>query len=122
MPHTEYPTSIPLYLEEALLNEGSINIENINVDQEARNELLATIQTETLAPVQQLDLLLSNHTQEHSHSNGSKLLMANAEELFCPLRFDGYLCWPRTPAGTVLSQYCPDFVEGFNNKFLAHKT
>ncbi|XP_037931065.1 uncharacterized protein LOC119665883 [Teleopsis dalmanni] len=41
--------------------------------------------------------------------------------IFCPLRFDGYLCWPRTPAGTVLSQYCPDFVEGFNRKFLAHK-
>ncbi|TMW53007.1 hypothetical protein DOY81_001870 [Sarcophaga bullata] len=42
--------------------------------------------------------------------------------LYCPVRFDGYLCWPRTPAGTVLSQYCPDFVEGFNSKFLAHKT
>lgn len=44
------------------------------------------------------------------------------ETIFCPWSFDGYLCWPKTPAGTVQSQNCPDFVEGFSSKLLAHKT
>ncbi|XP_055915741.1 calcitonin gene-related peptide type 1 receptor [Eupeodes corollae] len=43
-------------------------------------------------------------------------------QTFCPLTFDGYLCWPPTLAGTVQSLNCPDFVEGFNTNFLAHKT
>ncbi|XP_019892613.1 calcitonin gene-related peptide type 1 receptor isoform X1 [Musca domestica] len=135
---TEYPTAIPRYVEDAILNEGSIDIENVDVTDAERNELYATISAATLTPnliTTQTDAP-SDATTPSSALQYSTALVLNASEkgsttttpstpggqLFCPLRFDGYLCWPRTPAGTVLSQYCPDFVEGFSSKFLAHKT
>ncbi|XP_074026985.1 diuretic hormone 31 Receptor isoform X2 [Leptinotarsa decemlineata] len=31
----------------------------------------------------------------------------------CPVYFDGWSCWPETPAGTVANQSCPDFIPGF---------
>ncbi|XP_050504955.1 calcitonin gene-related peptide type 1 receptor-like isoform X2 [Diabrotica virgifera virgifera] len=33
--------------------------------------------------------------------------------LSCPVHFDGWSCWPETPAGTVANQSCPDFIQGF---------
>ncbi|XP_016956374.1 calcitonin gene-related peptide type 1 receptor [Drosophila biarmipes] len=90
---------VPRYLENAALNEGAIDMRNVDAEQAEKEELVATVVSATMATNQRAE-----------------------PRLFCPLNFDGYLCWPRTPAGTVLSQYCPDFVEGFNRKFLAHKT
>jgi len=90
---------VPRYLENAALNEGAIDMRNVDAELAEKEELVATVVSATMA---------TNQREE--------------PRLFCPLNFDGYLCWPRTPAGTVLSQYCPDFVEGFNRKFLAHKT
>lgn len=50
------------------------------------------------------------------------LFYLNTEnQLYCPYRFDGYVCWPRTIAGTTVYQKCPDFVTGFSNRLLAHK-
>lgn len=99
---------VPRYVEQAVLNEGSIDMQQVDEEAASDNELYATVLTATMA------------TNQHSNNNVSNT--STTERLFCPLNFDGYLCWPRTPAGTVLSQYCPDFVEGFNTKFLAHKT
>ena len=31
----------------------------------------------------------------------------------CPRVWDGVLCWPPTPNGTVASLNCPDYVSGF---------
>ncbi|KAH8386657.1 hypothetical protein KR093_001812 [Drosophila rubida] len=101
------------YLEQAVLNEGSIDMQNVDEQLASENELYATIQTATMP------------TNQHSipyNSNSNSINNSDTDRLYCPVNFDGYLCWPRTPAGTVLSQYCPDFVEGFNTKFLAHKT
>lgn len=42
-------------------------------------------------------------------------------ELYCPYSFDGYVCWPRTVAGTTVYAQCPDFVTGFNSRLLAYK-
>ncbi|XP_032296576.1 calcitonin gene-related peptide type 1 receptor isoform X1 [Drosophila virilis] len=97
-------TMIPRYLEQAVLNEGTIDMQDVDEEAASENELYATVLSATMA------------TNHHSHNT------SEMETLYCPVNFDGYLCWPRTPAGTVLSQYCPDFVEGFNSKFLAHKT
>ncbi|XP_064555427.1 calcitonin gene-related peptide type 1 receptor isoform X2 [Drosophila montana] len=97
-------TTIPRYLEQAVLNEGTIDMQDVDEEAASENELYATVLSATMA------------TNHHSHNT------SEMETLYCPVNFDGYLCWPRTPAGTVLSQYCPDFVEGFNSKFLAHKT
>ncbi|XP_017065034.1 calcitonin gene-related peptide type 1 receptor [Drosophila eugracilis] len=91
-------STVPRYLENAALNEGTIDMRNVDEKLAEQEELMATVSSATMATNQR------------------------DRRLFCPLDFDGYLCWPRTPAGTVLSQYCPDFVEGFNKKFLAHKT
>lgn len=33
--------------------------------------------------------------------------------LYCPTWFDGWSCWPETPAGKTVNQSCPYFVEGF---------
>lgn len=33
--------------------------------------------------------------------------------LTCPVHFDGWSCWPETPAGSVANQSCPDFIPGF---------
>ncbi|XP_049823471.1 calcitonin gene-related peptide type 1 receptor-like [Aethina tumida] len=33
--------------------------------------------------------------------------------LYCPGRFDGWTCWPPTPAGSVAQQPCPSFIAGF---------
>ncbi|XP_012156240.1 calcitonin gene-related peptide type 1 receptor [Ceratitis capitata] len=176
----------PRYLEEAVLNEGSIDLSNVDEAKAEQNELFAYISKHSLKPtatsgVTKTDhnnnTLLSylnarsindTHISSYNYSNNiiitstpaldtlslngngtlpsypspspkfsssssytsasptassSTLPSSTSSQLrFCPLRFDGYLCWPRTPAGTVLSQYCPDFVEGFNRKFLAHKT
>lgn len=50
------------------------------------------------------------------------LLHLNLEnELYCPHRFDGYVCWPRSLAGTTVYQQCPEFVTGFNNRLSAYK-
>lgn len=35
-------------------------------------------------------------------------------EPFCPITFDGWVCWPETPASTTAYQRCPDFVPGFD--------
>lgn len=42
--------------------------------------------------------------------------------LLCPLTFDGYLCWPPTPAGHRIAQPCPSFVTGFDSSRDAFKT
>ncbi|CAH1101413.1 unnamed protein product [Psylliodes chrysocephalus] len=33
--------------------------------------------------------------------------------LTCPVHFDGWSCWPETPAGSIANQSCPDFIPGF---------
>lgn len=33
---------------------------------------------------------------------------------FCPGTFDGWLCWPDTPAGTSAYEKCPEFITGFD--------
>lgn len=50
------------------------------------------------------------------------MLHSNLEnQLYCPYRFDGYVCWPRALAGTTVYQKCPEFVTGFSNHLLAYK-
>ncbi|KAH8415390.1 hypothetical protein KR222_007910 [Zaprionus bogoriensis] len=106
-------TVMPRYVEEAALNEGSIDMQDVDEQAASDKELYATVLTATMA---------TNQHSSNYNSSGSSNNTSMSERLYCPVNFDGYLCWPRTPAGTVLSQYCPDFVEGFNTKFLAHKT
>ncbi|XP_032594689.1 calcitonin gene-related peptide type 1 receptor isoform X2 [Drosophila grimshawi] len=107
-------TRMPNYLEMAVLNEGTIDMQDVNEEASSLNELYATVLSATMAPNQ--------HSIQYNGNNSNANTTREMEILYCPVNFDGYLCWPRTPAGTVLSQYCPDFVEGFNTKFLAHKT
>ncbi|CAK1554926.1 unnamed protein product [Leptosia nina] len=33
---------------------------------------------------------------------------------FCSRLFDGYQCWNATPAGTIVTQNCPSYVQGFD--------
>ncbi|XP_011176787.2 calcitonin gene-related peptide type 1 receptor [Zeugodacus cucurbitae] len=151
---------VPRYLEEAVLNEGSIDLSNVDEAKAEQNELFAYISKHSLKPLTTTttttaatttsvynNTLPSNLNESYPYINNIIVTSTPATSFnatangtastssatsatapgssplrFCPLRFDGYLCWPRTPAGTVLSQYCPDFVEGFNRKFLAHKT
>uniref|UniRef100_A0A1A9WWW9 G-protein coupled receptors family 2 profile 1 domain-containing protein n=1 Tax=Glossina brevipalpis TaxID=37001 RepID=A0A1A9WWW9_9MUSC len=111
-------TSVPIYLEEAVLNQGSIDLANLNEEKSKLQELYATISSMTIEP--DMNDITNNTFNEISSTS---LYEENVDtKIYCPVRFDGFLCWPRTPAGTILSQYCPDFVEGFNTKFLAHKT
>ncbi|KAF7288066.1 hypothetical protein GWI33_000120 [Rhynchophorus ferrugineus] len=48
---------------------------------------------------------------------------SNKEGLFCPTWFDGWSCWPETPAGQIANQSCPSFVAGFepNSKLNQHR-
>ncbi|XP_065173874.1 calcitonin gene-related peptide type 1 receptor isoform X2 [Atheta coriaria] len=41
--------------------------------------------------------------------------------LFCPGLFDGWTCWPSTPAGEVASEPCPAFIVGFDPHRSAYK-
>ncbi|KAL7743418.1 hypothetical protein ACLKA6_008387 [Drosophila palustris] len=91
--------------------QGSIDMQDVDEQAASDNELYATVLTATMP---------TNHNSIPYDGNNSN--NSETERLYCPVNFDGYLCWPPTPAGTILSQYCPDFVEGFNAKFLAHKT
>lgn len=160
---------VPRYLEEAVLNEGSIDLSNVDEAKVEQNELFAYISKHSLKPpptttttaaattgsnsstlqsyynasnlnetypyINNIIVTSTPATSSSTAANGTSSSVSSATTSpgtsptagssplrFCPLRFDGYLCWPRTPAGSVLSQYCPDFVEGFNRKFLAHKT
>ncbi|XP_066582630.1 calcitonin gene-related peptide type 1 receptor-like isoform X2 [Prorops nasuta] len=42
-------------------------------------------------------------------------------EPYCPLIFDGWNCWPNTPAGRTAYSPCPSFVTGFDSSLFAHK-
>ena len=35
-------------------------------------------------------------------------------EPYCPGTFDGWSCWPATPAGKTAYAKCPDFITGFD--------
>lgn len=111
-------TEVPIYLEEAVLNQGSIDWVNLNEETSKLQELYATISSVTVAS-DTSDITTPSFGEVSSASFYEE---SDSDKVHCPVRFDGYLCWPRTPGGRILSQYCPDFVEGFNNKFLAHKT
>ncbi|XP_011499887.1 PREDICTED: calcitonin gene-related peptide type 1 receptor-like [Ceratosolen solmsi marchali] len=53
-----------------------------------------------------------------------KQLSVNASlppEPYCPAIFDGWSCWPNTPAGTTAYTPCPSFVTGFDPTLIAHK-
>ncbi|CAG4955323.1 unnamed protein product [Colias eurytheme] len=39
----------------------------------------------------------------------------------CPRIFDGFQCWKETPAGTTVTQKCPDHVMGFDGSRDGHK-
>ncbi|XP_012134500.2 diuretic hormone 31 Receptor isoform X5 [Megachile rotundata] len=42
-------------------------------------------------------------------------------EPYCRITFDGWSCWPNTPAGTTAYAPCPNFITGFDASFKAHK-
>lgn len=35
-------------------------------------------------------------------------------EPYCPFTFDGWSCWPNTPAGSTVYAPCPSFITGFD--------
>ncbi|XP_073845244.1 diuretic hormone 31 Receptor isoform X2 [Musca autumnalis] len=43
------------------------------------------------------------------------------EGKYCPGTFDGWLCWPDTPAGKTAYEQCPEFIVGFDPLRYAHK-
>ncbi|XP_022235233.1 parathyroid hormone 2 receptor-like, partial [Limulus polyphemus] len=43
------------------------------------------------------------------------------EELYCPMMWDGAICWPYIPAGTLYEIPCPAYVHGFNTDAFASK-
>ncbi|KAJ9575873.1 hypothetical protein L9F63_007263, partial [Diploptera punctata] len=59
-----------------------------------------------------------NLLQDHHSNSGREGL-----QLSCPGTFDGWSCWPETPAGTTAFAPCPDFITGFDpNKFANRNT
>lgn len=40
---------------------------------------------------------------------------------YCRLTFDGWSCWPNTPAGATAYVPCPNFITGFDASLRAHK-
>ncbi|XP_060816151.1 calcitonin gene-related peptide type 1 receptor-like isoform X1 [Bombus pascuorum] len=42
-------------------------------------------------------------------------------EPYCRVTFDGWSCWPNTPAGTTVYSPCPNFITGFDASLQAHK-
>ncbi|XP_043518150.1 calcitonin receptor-like isoform X1 [Frieseomelitta varia] len=42
-------------------------------------------------------------------------------EPYCRMTFDGWSCWPNTPAGTTAYAPCPNFITGFDASLQAHK-
>lgn len=49
------------------------------------------------------------------HSDDKKLINITfvVLGLTCPVFFDGWSCWPETPAGSIANQSCPDFISFF---------
>lgn len=62
------------------------------------------------------------HASTHINiqSNIMSVTINSIAEPFCPGTWDGWLCWPDTPAGTYTFASCPDFIVGFDTsrKFL----
>ncbi|XP_022241562.1 parathyroid hormone/parathyroid hormone-related peptide receptor-like [Limulus polyphemus] len=46
---------------------------------------------------------------------------SSANGLFCPVIWDGVICWPSVPAGTFYEIICPSYVHGFNTDAFASK-
>lgn len=42
-----------------------------------------------------------------------------SEGTWCPIAWDGILCWPVTEAGVVATQQCPDYIAGFHTHGVA---
>ncbi|KZC13025.1 Secretin receptor [Dufourea novaeangliae] len=42
-------------------------------------------------------------------------------EPYCRITFDGWSCWPNTPAGATAYAPCPNFITGFDASLMAHK-
>ncbi|KOC60173.1 Calcitonin receptor [Habropoda laboriosa] len=42
-------------------------------------------------------------------------------ESYCRMTFDGWSCWPDTPAGSTAYAPCPNFITGFDASLRAHK-
>ena len=43
-------------------------------------------------------------------------VFSDTSEVFCPMVFDSFLCWPRTKAGGKVWQKCPEGVRGLDSQ------
>ncbi|XP_076330114.1 uncharacterized protein LOC143235803 [Tachypleus tridentatus] len=54
-------------------------------------------------------------------TSGISLYVIMGWELYCPMMWDGAICWPYIPAGTLYEIPCPAYVHGFNTDAVASK-
>uniref|UniRef100_A0A8D9A8Z5 Calcitonin receptor n=1 Tax=Cacopsylla melanoneura TaxID=428564 RepID=A0A8D9A8Z5_9HEMI len=71
-----------------------------------------------------LNSSLELHEHEHLRQKCEQMLNSsepNANAQYCPGTFDGWACWPNTPAGSRAFLPCPYFITGFDPSRYGHK-
>ncbi|XP_063240034.1 calcitonin gene-related peptide type 1 receptor-like isoform X23 [Bacillus rossius redtenbacheri] len=69
----------------------------------------------------QVDRIIHRREMECLVMLNSSTMATPVSELYCPGTFDGWSCWPDTPAGTSVQVPCPEFITGFDPSRMAHK-
>ncbi|KAK9730434.1 Hormone receptor domain [Popillia japonica] len=129
-------TSVTENLDSSSSEEGIVDVHNQADIQRAlsvlhsaleRNEnVLDTVFTnlQKLFDADDTTFLVDDISNEALRDKYSRVLR-NIEDwlhcLFCKGLFDGWTCWPDTPAGKDASQPCPDFIVGFDPNRTAYR-
>ncbi|XP_009857769.2 glucagon-like peptide 1 receptor [Ciona intestinalis] len=59
--------------------------------------------------------------KEQCEKNLNETLKNFENQTFCPGFFDGYICWPHTPAGQLSTEPCPSYIEWRNESLVAYR-
>ncbi|KAK9752999.1 Hormone receptor domain [Popillia japonica] len=62
---------------------------------------------------EQEDKCLGEYGKAAFSNSTQPILNETTGQKFCPAFFDGFYCWPPTPADTLAVEPCPVYVAGF---------
>nr|XP_050866511.1 calcitonin gene-related peptide type 1 receptor-like isoform X1 [Vespula vulgaris]XP_050866512.1 calcitonin gene-related peptide type 1 receptor-like isoform X1 [Vespula vulgaris]XP_050866513.1 calcitonin gene-related peptide type 1 receptor-like isoform X1 [Vespula vulgaris]XP_050866514.1 calcitonin gene-related peptide type 1 receptor-like isoform X1 [Vespula vulgaris]XP_050866515.1 calcitonin gene-related peptide type 1 receptor-like isoform X1 [Vespula vulgaris] len=86
---------------------------------DAQTEMSMNATAGTILVDQEINRILFEREQECYEQQSVNT--TSPPEPFCPTIFDGWSCWPDTPAGSTAYIPCPDFITGFDASLKAHK-
>ncbi|XP_025072897.1 uncharacterized protein LOC112552219, partial [Pogonomyrmex barbatus] len=101
---------------------AGLNVPNVDVFHPCNLSITSIMETQTEMPGnttmgstlldEELRRILLEREQECMRRKAANTTLP--PEPYCRLTFDGWSCWPNTPAGSTAYTECPDFITGFD--------